>query len=75
MENQKLELDRIIDILSKIKEDDFYFKSYSKDIIKSYINQETQQMYSEEEVLDILFSMSVDNPNNITKWFKQFKNK
>lgn len=34
-----------------------------------------EQMYSEEEVLDILFSMSVDNPNDITEWFEQFKNK
>ena len=34
-----------------------------------------ERMYSEEEVLDILFTMSVDNPNDITKWFEQFKNK
>lgn len=34
-----------------------------------------EKMYSEEEVLDILFSMSVDNPNDITEWFEQFKNK
>lgn len=34
-----------------------------------------ERSYSEEEVLDILFSMSVDNPNNITKWFEHFKKK
>lgn len=37
---QKLELDKIIEILLKLKEDDFYFKSYAKDIINSYIKQE-----------------------------------
>lgn len=50
MKNQELELDRIIDILSKIKEDDFYFKNYSKDIIKSYIDQER------EKILDFLYN-------------------
>lgn len=34
-----------------------------------------ERIYSEEEVLDILFSMSVDNPNDIAEWFEQFKNK
>lgn len=37
--------------------------------------EQDKNKYSEEEVLDILFTMSVDNPNNITKWFEQFKNK
>ena len=50
MKNRKLELDIIVDILSKIKEDDFYFKSYSKDIIKSYIDQER------EKILDFLYN-------------------
>ena len=36
---------------------------------------QADRMYSEEEVLDILFCMSVDNPNDITKWFEQFKKK
>ena len=36
---------------------------------------QSKRMYSEEEVLDILFSMSVDNPNHITEWFEKFKNK
>ena len=44
-------------------------------LIEKYGFQKQEQMYSEEEVLDILFSISVDNPNNITKWFKQFKKK
>jgi hypothetical protein len=38
-------------------------------------NWQADRMYSEEEVLDILFCMSVDNPNDITKWFEQFKKK
>ena len=39
------------------------------------IKWQQERMYSDEEVLDILFSMSVDNPNDITKWFEQFKKK
>jgi hypothetical protein len=34
-----------------------------------------ERSYSEEEVLDILFTMSVVNPSNITEWFEQFNNK
>lgn len=34
-----------------------------------------QKGYSEEEVLDILFSMSVENPKDITEWFNNLKNK
>jgi hypothetical protein len=37
--------------------------------------EQDKKMYSEEEVLDILFTMSVINPSNITEWFNQFKNK
>ena len=37
---RKIELDKIVDILLKIKDDDFYFKCYAKDIIKSYIKQQ-----------------------------------
>jgi hypothetical protein len=47
---RKLELDKIVDILSKIKGDDFYFRSYAKDIIDSYINQQN------EKILDFLHS-------------------
>ena len=49
--------------------------------MKAFINgakwqqQQDKNKYSEEEVLDILFTMSVVNPNNITEWFEQFKNK
>ena len=37
--------------------------------------EQDKNKFSEEEVLDILFTMSVVNPNNITEWFEQFKNK
>ena len=32
----KLKIDKIIEILIKIKDDNFYFKTYSKQIIESY---------------------------------------
>jgi len=37
--------------------------------------EQDKNKYSEEEVLDILFTMSVVNPSNITEWFEQLKNK
>jgi hypothetical protein len=55
----------------------------SKDII-NIIKQDTfingakwqqEQMYSKEEVIDILMSMPVDSHTNIIEWFQQFKNK
>ena len=55
----------------------------SKDII-NIIKQDTfingakwqqEQMYSKEEVIDILMSMPVDSHTNIIEWFEQFKNK
>lgn len=52
------------------------FKEWEKKYYGNYIEQPKHQQersYSEEEVLDILFTMSVDNPNDITKWFEQFK--
>jgi hypothetical protein len=36
----KLQLKKIVEVLSKIKDDDFYFKSYAPEIIESYVNQE-----------------------------------
>lgn len=44
--------------------------------IKSFINGakwQQERSYSEEEVLDILFTISVENPKDITEWFEQFK--
>jgi hypothetical protein len=35
--------------------------------------EQDKKIYSEEEVLDILFTMSVFNPTNITEWFEKFK--
>lgn len=74
---RKLELDKIVDILSKIKDDDFYFKAYTKDIIKSYIRQEFKKSYSIEEVIGILeiFRYNIeqgDDSENIQEWFKKF---
>jgi hypothetical protein len=37
--------------------------------------EQAKKLYGEEEVLDLLFSLSVDNPNNITEWFVKFKKK
>jgi len=60
-----------------LQDDDLFF--FYKDVIQCYgesmAEWQADRMYSEEEVLDILFCMSVDNPNDITKWFKQFKKK
>jgi hypothetical protein len=36
----KLQLKKIVEVLSKMKDDDFYFKSYDPEIIESYVNQE-----------------------------------
>jgi hypothetical protein len=77
MSERKLELDKIVDILSKIKDDDFYFKAYAKDIIKSYIKQEFKKAYSIEEVIDILeiFRYDIEQGNdseNIQEWFKKY---
>jgi hypothetical protein len=44
MKNNKLELDLIIEILYKLRKDEFYFKSYGKDILKSYIKQEVKKL-------------------------------
>jgi len=45
--------------------------------IEKYMNiaaqWQQQKSYSEEEVLDLLFTMSVSNPTNITEWFEQIK--
>lgn len=38
-------------------------------------NPESEIKFTNEEVEDILFTMSVENPSDISKWFKQFKNK
>jgi ABC-type uncharacterized transport system YnjBCD substrate-binding protein len=77
MSERKLELDNIVDILSKIKDDDFYFKAYAKDIINSYIKQEFKKAYSIEEVIDILeiFRYDIEQGNdseNIQEWFKKY---
>jgi len=55
-----------------------YYSKYINRLRPAFIagaRWQQERMYSEEEVLDILFSMSVDNPNDITEWFEQFKNK
>jgi hypothetical protein len=36
----KLELNKIVEVLSKMKDDDFYFKNYAPEIIESYVHQE-----------------------------------
>jgi hypothetical protein len=77
MSERKLELDKIVDILSKIKDDDFYFKAYAKDIINSYIKQEFKKAYSIEEVIGILeiFRYDIEQGNdseNIQEWFKKY---
>ena len=75
---KKIELDKIVDILSKIKDDDFYFKNYAKDIINSYIKQEQKTSYSSKEVIGILeiFRYHIEQGNdseNIIEWFEKFK--
>lgn len=75
---RKLELDKIVDILLKIKDDDFYFKAYAKDIINSYIKQELKKSYNIEEVKDILKIFRYDiqqgnNSENIEEWFEKYR--
>lgn len=75
---RKLELDKIVDILLKIKDDDFYFKAYAKDIINSYIKQELKKSYNIEEVKDILKIFLYDiqqgnNSENIEEWFEKYR--
>ena len=40
-----------------------------------YQQEQDKHKYSDEEVLDLLFSLSVDNPNDITEWFEIHKKK
>ena len=35
----KLQLNKIVEVLSKIKEDEFYFKNYAPEIIESYTDE------------------------------------
>lgn len=35
----KLQLNKIVEVLSKIKDDDFYFKNYAPEIIESYADE------------------------------------
>ena len=35
----KLKLNKIVDVLIKIKDDDFYFKNYAQQIIDSYTDE------------------------------------
>ncbi len=35
----KLDVNKIVDVLVKMKEDDFYFKSYAPQIIDSYLEE------------------------------------
>lgn len=35
----KLELKKVVEVLSKMKEDDFYFKNYAPEIIESYSDE------------------------------------
>lgn len=75
---KKLELDKIVDILLKIKDDDFYFKAYAKDIIQSYIKQELKKSYKIEELKGILhiFRYDIQQGNdceNIEEWFEKYR--
>jgi hypothetical protein len=55
----KLELEKILDILYKTKDDVFYFKEYGKDLISSFVQQEQDKnKYSEEEVEILLETLS-----------------
>lgn len=58
-----------------VEGDVMYAPSCTYKLEQFFLKLQQERMYSEEEVLDILFSMSVDNPNDITEWFEQFKNK
>jgi ribosomal protein S17E len=35
----KLQLNKIVEVLSKMKNDDFYFKNYAPEIIESYADE------------------------------------
>lgn len=78
----KLELEKILDILYKIKDDVFYFKEYGKDLISSYIKQEQDKnKYSEEDMIEFAKFMLLENheyksyTDIFNEWFEKFKNK
>ena len=35
----KLQLNKVVEVLSKMKDDDFYFKNYAAEIIESYSDE------------------------------------
>lgn len=84
-QKNKLELEKILDILYKIKDDSFYFKEYGKDIISSFVKQEQHnKIYSEEEVLNFTQTMlmqykfgntNIEQLDLLKESFEQFKNK
>ena len=41
----KLELNKIVEVLSKMKDDDFYFKNYAPEIIESYSDELAEDFY------------------------------
>ena len=59
----------------EVKDDAMDAPSCTYELEQLFLKLQQERMYSEEEVLDILFSMSVDNPNDITEWFEKFKKK
>ncbi|TRX25546.1 hypothetical protein FNW25_08925 [Flavobacterium franklandianum] len=39
----KLQLNKIVEVLSKMKDDEFYFKNYAPEIIESYADEKALQ--------------------------------
>lgn len=42
----KLELNKVVEVLSKIKDDTFYFQNYAPEIIESYSSELAEDFYN-----------------------------
>ena len=76
--NNKETIDGFCDLLFLTYDFDLKNRLIAKSFIQlgaKWQQEQDKNKFSEEEVLDILFTMSVVNPTNITEWFEQFKNK
>ena len=74
---EKILANNVDGLKDALQDNDLFF--FYKGVIQCYgeamAKWQQEQMYSKEEVIDILMSMPVDSHTNIIEWFQQFKNK
>lgn len=61
----KLQLSKIVEVLSKIKNDEFYFKNYAPEIIESY---------ADEKIEDYIKWCDENNHTGRYKWINNLSN-